>query len=273
MIDLSFKYQDAITYLKDEAPFIPDIALVLGSGLGNFAESIKKIKTIPTSEIPNYPSSSVEGHKGLIHFAKIESKKLLIFQGRIHFYEGYSLSDCILPVILANKVGCKKIIFTNAAGGVNKKFVPGDLMLVESFNSINIKRELSNLLGISSLEVKNNFLNCPSSRMNEIFRNAAVENRMLLQNGTYWYSKGPTYETPAEITMISKYGGDAAGMSTVHEAVFASSLMMEVAIISCITNMATGISDGKLSHDEVTQTAKQSSEKFTLLLKTAIPRF
>lgn len=270
MIDLNFKYQETIKYLKDEAPFNPEIAIVLGSGLGNFADSTKKIKTIQTSEIPGYPASSVEGHKGLIHFSTIENKKIIIFQGRLHFYEGYNLSDCILPVLLSKKVGCSKIIFTNAAGGINKNLKPGDLMLVESFNSMNIKAELTKLIGISSVEAKIKFLNCPSVKMNQIIGRVAEENKINLTVGNYYYTKGPNYETPAEIKMIEKFGGDAAGMSTVHEAVFASALNMEVAIISCITNMAAGISHQKLSHSEVTHTANQTAEKFSLLLKTAI---
>ena len=272
MIDLSFKYRSAIDYLYGQAPFNPDLAIVLGSGLGIFADSIKKIKTVQTSEIPGYPSTSVEGHKGLIHFASIERKKILIFQGRLHFYEGYKLSDCVLPVLLAKKIGCSGIIFTNAAGGVNKNFSPGDLMLVRSFNSTNIKKELSELIGIGTIELKNDFLNCPSERINDLIRNAAQEKSIKLQEGIYWFSKGPTYETPSEIKMIRKFGGDAAGMSTVHEAVFASSMNMEVAVISCITNMGSGISAKKLSHEEVTATANKVAEKFTLLLKTAIPK-
>ena len=272
MIDLNFKYKDAINYIIAESPFTPELAVVLGSGLGNFADSTQKIKTISTAAIPNYPVSSVEGHKGLIHFSKIEEKKILIFQGRNHFYEGYALSDCLLPVLLSKKTGCNKIIFTNAAGGVNKILRPGDLMLVESFSSINIKKELTALMGISSIESKNNFLNCPSEKMNMHIRAAANENSIHLQSGTYWYTKGPSYETPAEIRMIQKFGGDAAGMSTVHEAVYASHLGMEVAIISCITNMASGLSTQKLSHEEVTETAALSAAKFTLLLKSAISR-
>ena len=272
MIDLSFKYRAVIDFLNTEAPFKPDVAIVLGSGLGNFADSTEKIKSIPTSDIPDYPITSVSGHKGLIHFATIDKKRLLIFQGRLHFYEGYKLSDCVLPVLLAKKTGCSKIIFTNAAGGVYRNFRPGDLMLVDSFNSMDIKKELSRLLGIGTVELKNNFLNCPSERMNGIIKSAAMEKYIELQKGTYWYNKGPTYETPAEIRKISEFGGDAAGMSTVHEAVYASYLNMEVAIISCITNMASGISDKKLSHEEVTQTANDVAEKFTLLLKTAIPK-
>lgn len=270
MVDLSFKYREAITYLKKESPFTPEISVILGSGLGNFADSTNKIKSISTSEIPGYPSASVEGHEGLIHFANIENKKILIFQGRTHFYEGFNLSDCVLPVLLTKKLGCNKIIFTNAAGGVNKKFRPGDLMLVESFNSINLKKELTELIGISSIESKNYFLNCPSKKMTERIRVAANENSINLQSGIYWYTKGPNYETQAEIRMIQKFGGDAAGMSTVHEAVFASYLGMELAIISCITNMASGISTQKLSHTEVTETANRVAAKFTLLLKSGI---
>jgi purine-nucleoside phosphorylase len=272
MIDLNFKYRDAIEYLKKESPFTPDVAIVLGSGLGNFADSTNKIKTIPTSEIPNYPSAGVEGHKGLIHFSKIGSKKLIIFQGRLHFYEGHHLSDCVIPVLLAKKLGCNKIVLTNAAGGINKKLKPGDLMLSDSFYAANIKKELTKLIGISSIEAKNNFVNCPSSRMNEKFKKAAEETGIHLHTGTYWYTKGPNYETPAEIEMIRRFGGDAAGMSTVHEAVFASSINMEVAIVSCITNMASGILPQKLSHAEVTETAKNSAEKFAILLKTGISR-
>ena len=272
MIDLTFKYKDAIAFLKKESPFTPDVAIVLGSGLGSFADSTKKVKTIPTTEIPKFPSAMVEGHKGIIHFSKIGNKKLIIFQGRLHFYEGYNLSDCILPILLAKKIGCNKIILTNAAGGINKNLKPGDLMIADSFNATNIKKELTELIGISSLEAKNNFFNCPSPRMNKVFKMAATEIGILLHAGTYWYTKGPNYETPAEIEMISRFGGDAAGMSTVHEAVFASSINMEVAIVSCITNMASGILPQKLSHTEVTETAKNSADKFAFLLKTAISR-
>jgi len=272
MVDLNFKYKEAFTYLKNKAPFNPEIAVVLGSGLGNFADSTEKVKTIQTNKIPKYPSSSVEGHKGLIHFSFIEKKKVLIFQGRLHFYEGYDLSDCVLPVLLSKKLGCGKIIFTNAAGGVNKNLHPGDLMLVESFNSMNIKPELTKLIGLSSPENKNNFLNCPSNELNQTISQTADEFGIRLQKGIYFYNKGPAYETAAEIKMIQKYGGDAAGMSTVHEAVFASFLNMEVAIISCITNMAAGISETKLSHSEVTFTANQAAEKFSILLKSIISR-
>jgi purine-nucleoside phosphorylase len=272
MIDLNFKYQEVISYLKKEAPFSPSIAIVLGSGLGDFADSTKKIKSISTSKIPGYPQATIKGHKGVIHFSKIEDKNVLIFQGRLHFYEGYKLSDCLLPVLLSKKFGCSQILLTNAAGGINRNFVPGDLMLIDSFNAINLKKELSKLLGVAPINVKNNFLECPSKKMNEIIFESALEIGINLKSGIYWYTKGPSYETPAEIEMVSRFGADAVGMSTVHEAVFAAFLNMEVAAISCITNMAAGISLKKLAHSEVTETAKKIVEKFSLLLKTAVSR-
>jgi purine-nucleoside phosphorylase len=270
MIDLNFKYHEAITYFKKESPFIPEIAIVLGSGLGEFANSTTKIKSISTSEIPGYPKSTVRGHQGVIHFLKIENKNVLIFEGRLHFYEGYKISDCLLSVLLSKKLDCNKIIFTNAAGGVNRNFAPGDLMLIDSFNALQLNKEITSLIGITSIEARNKFLNCPSKRMNKVLEQTAQEIKIGIKSGTYWYSKGPSYETPAEIEMFRRFGADAVGMSTVHEAVFAAYLNIEVAAISCITNMAAGISQQKLSHSEVTETAKKVAEKFALLLKTAV---
>lgn len=272
MIDLNFKYKDAIDFLKSKSPFTPQISIILGSGLGYFTDSVNKTKTFSTSDIPGYPESTVKGHSGLIHFSKIGNKNVLIFQGRLHFYEGYKLSDCLLPVLLSKKLGCNQILLTNAAGGINRNFVPGDLMLIDSFNAINLKKELSELLGVASIEMKNHFLDCPSKKLNEIFFESATEIGINLKSGTYWYTKGPTYETPSEIEMLRRFGADAVGMSTVHEAVFATFLNMEVAAVSCITNMAAGISKQKLSHDEVTETGLKAAKKFSFLIKTAISR-
>jgi purine-nucleoside phosphorylase len=272
MVDLNSKYKELLKFISDEFPFTPDVSIILGSGLGNLADSINKIKSISTSQIPSYPVSTIEGHSGNIIYSEFKNKKLLLFQGRLHFYEGYNMSDCILPVLITKKLGCNYLILTNASGGINSKLTPGDLMLVDSFNSIGIKKELTNLIGISSIDMKNNFLNCPSRNLNSIIRECAEELGIKLHSGNYWYTKGPSYETPAEIEMIRRFGGDTVGMSTVHEAVFASSVNMQVAIISCITNLAAGISKQKLSHDEVTITATKASEKFTALLKSAVSR-
>ena len=270
MIDLNFKYKNLITFIDKITPFRPELAIILGSGLGKFAKSIKTHKTISTTSLPGYPASTIEGHAGKIHFAEYEGKKLLLFQGRIHFYEGYSLSECVLPVLITKKIECEKILLTNAAGSVNVNLHPGDLMLASSFNGINIKKELTKLIGLAGIEQKNRALNLPSQSLNDIIKKAASEEKIKLRQGVYWYSKGPSYETPAEIKMTRKLGGDAAGMSTVHEAIFSSYLGLTISAISCITNYGAGISSLKLSHSEVTETANLVQAKFERLLKRIV---
>jgi purine-nucleoside phosphorylase len=270
MIDLKFKYKKLLKSLKKQTPFETDISIILGSGLGDFADSVKTILSIPTIDLPGYPPSTVEGHSGKIHFAEIDDKKALLFQGRIHFYEGYKISECILPSLISRNLGCKKLLLTNAAGGVNKNFKPGDLMLATSFNGMNIKYELASLLGLPTVEVRNKLLDFPNKSLNEIIIKAADEEDIPLKEGVYWYAKGPSYETPAEIQMINKFGSDAVGMSTVHEAVFAAANGMKVASISCITNLAAGISPTKLTHEEVTETANRVKDTFARLIQRVI---
>jgi purine-nucleoside phosphorylase len=270
MLDLNFKYKPLTDYLISEAPFIPEIAVILGSGLGNFASAVETVLTLNTDSLPGYPPSTVEGHKGMIHFSQYENKKLLIFQGRIHFYEGYKISECILPAFISYKLGCKKIIITNAAGGINPSFTPGDLMLINSFIGMNIKRELTDLIGIPTVDAHNLFSTFPSPAMNKKIIAASLEEKIHLKEGVYWYNKGPAYETPAEIKMAAYGGADAVGMSTIPEAVFAAYKELEVASISCITNLAAGLSPVKLSHEEVTVTAKSVSDKFERLTKRII---
>ena len=270
MVDLIFKYSNLINKLNEAAPFKPEIAIVLGSGLGNFAKRIETVKTIPTSDLAGYPRSTVEGHQGYIHFAKYANKNLIIFQGRIHFYEGYKLSECILPAFISEQLGVKHLLLTNAAGGINSNFLPGDLMLFTSLNALNLKTELTSLFGIASLQQKNNFKNFPSKSFNQLIKNASLEENIFLKEGVYWFSKGPSYETPAEIQMYDKLGIDAVGMSTVHEAIYGAVAGMEVSAISTITNLAAGISETKLSHQEVMETSKLVEEKFERLVKRII---
>ncbi len=270
MVDLNFKYKTLFKFFEKNSPFKPDLALVLGSGLGDFAERIDIIKSFSTNKLPDYPLSTVLGHNGKIIFGRYKSRNLLLFQGRIHFYEGYSLSECILPVIISDELDTRKIILTNAAGGINYQFQPGNLMLAASFNGIYIKKELTDLIGLAGIEKKDNFLNFPSIELNSLIKKAASKIKIDLKEGIYWYTKGPSYETPAEIRMISKFGGDAVGMSTVHEAIFAASRGMEISSISCITNYAAGISDKKLDHQEVMITANLVKTKFENLIKGTI---
>lgn len=270
MINLNSKYREIVESIKDEIPFEPEICIVLGSGLGDFADKVETIKSFSTAIIPSYPKSTVQGHQGYLHFAKYADKKLFIVQGRIHFYEGYKISDCVLPVHIAAKLNCKKILLTNAAGGVNPNFIPGDLMLVRSFISFNIKKEITDLIGLSSLHLRNSLFNFPSQEMNDAILKAALEEKIILREGVYWFTKGPSYETPAEIKMISKYGGDAVGMSTAHEAFYAHFMGLKVAAISCITNYAAGLSPNKLSHKEVMDTAEKVKTNFERLIKKSI---
>ncbi len=269
MINMDDKYQELTNSLHEQTPFNPEIALILGSGLGEFAERVSIIKTIPTNELPNYPHSTVEGHKGFIHFAELFNKKLLIYQGRIHPYEGYHISECVLPIHIAHKLNVKKVILTNAAGGLNH-LKPADLMLITSMNTFNIKRELTELLGLATLEMRNRFLDFPSEHISKVIKEAALIERVELKEGVYWFGTGPSYETPAEIRMVGRLGGDAVGMSTVHEAVYASALGMDVGAISCITNYAAGISPNKLNHKEVMETAELVKGKFEKLIKKII---
>lgn len=270
MVNTNAKYELLIKEVKKISPFEPEIGLVLGSGLGDFAQKVETIKSVETYTLPGYPVSTVEGHKGFIHFSEYEGRKLLIFQGRIHFYEGYSLSECILPAYIAAKMNCSTFILTNAAGGINPQLEPGDLMLNSSFNSIFLKKELTDLIGIANVDQKNLFLNLPSKEINSKIRNAALREKILLKEGVYFFSKGPSYETPAEIQMAAKSGADAVGMSTVHEAVYAAILGLKVGSISCITNYAAGIKPVKLSHQDVMDTAEKVKVTFERLVKRII---
>lgn len=273
MIDLNIKYEKLLKYLNTEIPFNPELTIILGSGLGDFAENVNIVKSIPTNEIPDYPLSTVEGHKGYLHFATIHGKNVLLFQGRIHIYEGYTIDKCILPAFIGAKLNSKKMLITNAAGGINSNFKPGDLMLVTGFLSHNIKQELSYLLSHPSSAQRTNLNNLPSENFNNLIIQAALEEKIYLQNGNYWFGKGPSYETPAEIRMQKLFGADAVGMSTVHEAIFAAYHGVEVSSISLITNYAAGLSPYKLSHKEVIETANEAKEKFTRLVNKIIRQF
>lgn len=269
-VNLSLKYSELIKFFEGESLPTPDMAIILGSGLGDFANRLNSKKVYRTSELPGYPPSTIVGHEGKIHFAEKYGKNILLFQGRIHFYEGYKISECVLPIFLTKQLGCNKIILTNAAGGINPDFVPGDLMLANSLNGIFIKKELTQLIGLSTPETKNFLLSLEENSLTNIIRTSSEQTGVELKQGTYIYAKGPSYETPAEIQFFKKFGADAVGMSTVHEAIFAAYLGIETAVISCITNYAAGISDKKLSHSDVTETAELVKEKFSNLLESVI---
>lgn len=270
MLQLNIKYREILQAVSLESPFVPDVSIVLGSGLGDFAASLKVVRSLSTEELPGFPASGVEGHRGRILFAEYMGKNLLIFQGRIHFYEGHQLDKCLLSVLISHHLGSKKILLTNAAGGINADLMPGDLMLNTGFNAMNIKKELTRVTGLADYERRQDFADFPDEQLAVCIRRSAEEAGIKLKEGVYWYCKGPSYETPAEIRMIRTLGGDAVGMSTVYEALYAAWLGMEVASVSCITNFAAGISPLRLSHDEVTVTANSVRNNFERLIKNTI---
>ncbi len=264
------KYSKLLNQIKDLAPFTPEMALILGSGLGDFADSLNPILSVPTEKLIDYPISTVQGHKGYIHFVEFMNKKTLIFQGRIHFYEGYTIEQCLLPVLICSQLKAKYLLLTNAAGGVNPNFIPGDLMLINEFYTLNLNQELSKFFNVLNAEQRNNLINFPSKYVNSTIINAAVKSELHIKEGSYWFGKGPTYETPAEIKMVARFNVDAVGMSTAHEAIFAAIKGMEVGAISLITNHAAGIKPEKLSHQEVIDTAESVKPKFEKLIKKII---
>ncbi len=240
----------------------PENGIVLGSGLGGFAEHLNIDTIIDTSEIPHYPKSTVEGHRGKLIFGKLGSKPILALQGRVHYYETGDLGTILYPIFLVNTIGVKKIIMTNAAGGVNRFFHPGDLMLIK--DHINLTFE--NPLKYSYNKNKQKINSIYDTNLIHKILDISKKINVTLREGVYVSVKGPSYETASEVEMVRRIGGDAVGMSTVNEATLARNLGMKVAGFSCITNYATGVTGAKLSHAEVTEVANMVKEKFTKLI-------
>jgi len=247
-----------------------DCAVILGSGLGDWGDSLTNAVKVPYSEIAGMPTSEVKGHANCFIGGKCGDKKVLVMKGRVHLYEGWSPQDVVYPIRIMHHLGIKNLILTNAAGGVNLSFKPGDLMLIT--DHINFSGH-NPLRGQDALNYGERF---PS--MSEVYsrelavkaHNTANECGIMLKDGVYYYSVGPSFETPAEIRAIRVLGGDAVGMSTVHEATAAVQQGMKVLGISCITNMAAGILDQPLTHAEVLETGQRVKEKFAKVLSSII---
>ncbi len=249
---------------------IPEIGIILGSGLGEFADEHCDV-AVNYSEIPNFLKSTVQGHKGRLVFAEIAGKKVVMMQGRNHFYEGHSMQEITYPVKVMKKLGVKTLILTNAAGGVNKNFKPSDLMIIT--DHINFMGT-NPLIGPNNADLGERFPD-----MSEIYKKELIavadkcaENLGIkIQHGVYFASSGPSYETPAEIRMAGILGADAVGMSTVPEAIVANYCGMKVLGISCISNLAAGVEGAqKLSHAEVIETTNAVKSRFKSLLQEII---
>ena len=250
--------------------FKPEVAVILGSGLGEYASKIKIEQIIPYTEIEGFPVSTVVGHKGQFVFGYVKEVPVVIMQGRVHYYEGYPMSDVVLPTRLMGLLGAKKIILTNAAGGVNYNFKPGDFMLITDHITTAVPNPL---IGENIDELGTRFPDMSevyAPELQEKVRKAAEKLQIPLQEGVYMQFTGPSYETPAEIRMCRTWGGDAAGMSTACEAVAANHMGMKVCGISCITNLAAGISPQPLCHAEVQEAADMVAPQFKKLVAATI---
>ena len=264
------KCKEAVRKVTD---FEPDVALVLGSGLGGFAENIKIETEISYSDIPGFPVSTVPGHAGKFIFGYLGDKKIVCMKGRIHFYEGYNISDVVLPARLMKMLGAKILFLTNAAGGLGEGFGAGDLMLITDHISIFAPNPL---IGPNLDELGPRFpdmSNVYKKDLQDVIRAVAKENGIDLKEGVYCQCTGPSFESPAEIRMLAKLGVSAVGMSTVNEAIAANHMGMRICGVSCISNLAAGISGEPLSHEEVQEAADKAAPLFAKLVSESIKRF
>ena len=265
-MDLTAKILSAADYIKAQTDLRPDIGLVLGSGLGDYADTLEDAVRIPYADIPNFPVPTVPGHSGAMVFGKKCGQTVVVLQGRIHYYEGLPQKEITLPIRVLAALGVKTVVLTNACGGVNLSFQPGDLMLI----SDHINFSGSNPLIGANLDAFGprfpDMSDLYTASIRAAIKEKATAAGIELQEGVYAMYSGPNYETPAEIRMFRTMGADTVGMSTVPEALVAGHCGMQVVGISCITNMAAGILPVKLSHAEVMETADLVHDKFQKLL-------
>ena len=265
-MDITDKIAAAAAFIRARVSMQPEIGMVLGSGLGDYADTLENSIRIPYSDIPNFPVPTVPGHAGAMVFGKKNGKYVVVLQGRIHYYEGLPMREITLPIRVLAQLGVKNLILTNAAGGVNTAFRPGDLMLFS--DHINYSG-MNPLIGSNYESFGPRFPDMSdlyTSSLRRKIKSAAQEVGIHLQEGVYAMYSGPNYETPAEIRMFRILGADAVGMSTVPEALVAGQQGMQVVGISCITNMAAGVLPQKLSHQEVMETASRVHDTFQTLI-------
>ena len=249
-----------------------DIGVILGSGLGDYAEALEDAVKLPYSEIPGFPRSTVAGHAGMWCCGTLYGKRVVMMQGRFHYYEGYSMKDVTLPVRVMQKIGVKTLIVTNAAGGVNLGYHPGELMVIGDIFSMTAQNPLIGP-NLDAFGPRFPDMSCAFDKeLRALAHECANEQGFALREGVYAQMTGPTYETPAEIRMLRTLGADAVGMSTVPEVIVARHGGMRVLGISCITNMAAGILDQPLNHAEVTETANRVKGQFRNLLDRIIEK-
>ena len=263
-------YEKTADYVKSKAPFAPEIALILGTGLGPLAGQIENPVTLDYREIPNFLVSTAPDHAGKLIFGTLEGKKLVCMSGRFHFYEGYDFEQLSIPVRLFPLLGVRQVIVTNAAGGVNEGYRPGDIMVISDHIKLN---GASPMRGKNVPEFGDRFFDVSkmyTPRLRELALRLAKQTDLRVHEGVYFFMPGPQFETPAEIRAIRILGGDAVGMSTVTEALTAAHCGLELLGFSVITNMAAGMLDQPLTTEEVSETGRMVEEKFSAYLKSIL---
>lgn len=256
--------------VKKKVDFKPQVALVLGSGLGDYAKEIKVEATLNYKDIEGFPVSTVPGHKGRFIFGYVKEVPVVAMQGRVHYYEGYDMQDVVLPIRLMKKMGAEVLFLTNAAGGVNAKFHAGDLMLIKDQISSFVP---SPLIGPNMDKLGTRFPDMSDiydKELRSLIKKTAKKLDIPLQKGVYIQLTGPAYESPAEVRMCRLLGADAVGMSTACEAVAANHMGMKICGISCISNLACGMTDQPLSHEEVQAAADKAAPMFKKLVTESI---
>ena len=264
------KLQNCYKVLREKTDFVPDMGLILGSGLGDFANRIDVEVSVDYNELPGFPVSTVPGHAGRFVFGYVGDVKVVVMQGRVHYYEGYDVKDVVMPTRLMAMMGAKVLFVTNAAGGINKDFEAGDMMLIKdhimSFFPNPLVGENIDELGTRFPDMSHGY----NEELREIVKNTAKDLGIKIQEGVYVQLSGPSFETPAEIKMLGIMGADAVGMSTACEVVAANHAGMKAVGISCISNLAAGISPNPLTHAEVQETADRVAPLFRELVKESI---
>ena len=259
--------------IRARIPFTPEIALVLGSGLGNYASKMEVVERIPYGDIAGFPVSTAPGHVGQFVFGYVEGVPIVAMQGRVHYYEGYDMTDVVLPIRLMKRMGAELLLLTNASGGINPSFSAGDLMLLTDHISLFAPNPL---IGQNFDELGARFPDMTQvydRKLQEILKKTAAEQKIALQEGVYAQLTGPPYETPAEVELLRRLGADAVGMSTAVEAVAAKHMGMRICGISCISNLAAGMTKQPLSHEEVQAAADSAAPKFQKLVTESIQAF
>lgn len=266
------KLSESVSAIQQINNIVPKVGIVLGSGLGVFVNEVEDQVVIPYSEIPHFHNTSVEGHEGRLILGKVSGVNTAILQGRLHGYEGLDMNEVVFPVRVLATLGIESLILTNAAGGINESFSPGDLICIQDHINLSGKNPL---VGPNISEMGPRFPDMTEAynpKLREIILSSAKELDYNMKSGVYCSVLGPTYETPAEIKMMRILGGDMVGMSTVPESIAANHLGLKVAGISCITNMGAGIHKGHLKHEDIKSEAEKVMNTFSSLLKKSIEK-